>query len=188
MPNRVWILLPLLVFTWPRILHGLTLLPQENFDVEQFVGRWYEGGVVSDCPHYTRNKKASPGVVALDLKRSHHGNLTVTSAISRNGSCQQTSVQYASTETAGKFFYHVARLGVDVAAYVVHTDYDEYAMMGLLSTERTSQNKTTILKLYTRSLDVRLAVLEDFKALVQKHGMRDDSIIFNENRILNTCI
>nr|XP_057913672.1 protein AMBP-like isoform X2 [Doryrhamphus excisus] len=151
MPPTVWILSSLLVFTWPWILHGLALLPQENFDVEQFVGRWYEVAVVSDCPHYTSKKKANPGVVALDLKRSDHVNLTVTSATFRNGSCQQTSMQYATTETAGKFLYYVGRLGVDVGAYVVHTDYDGYAMMGLLSTERTSQNKTTIFKLYIGS-------------------------------------
>ncbi|XP_061822376.1 protein AMBP-like isoform X2 [Nerophis lumbriciformis] len=150
---------------------------------------WYEAAVVSDCPHYMRGKKGNPAIVALDLKRFGQASLTVTATAPRHGSCQQTSNQYASTDTAGSFFYHLARLGADVGVSVVHTDYDEYATMLLLSTERTSQNTTTIVKLYTRSLDVRPALLHDFKTLVQKQGMREDDIIFHEKTASNsTCL
>lgn len=42
-----------------------------------------------------------------------------------------------------------AGLGADVDSQVVRTNYDEYAMMLLLSTEKPSGNKTTIVKLYS---------------------------------------
>ncbi|XP_037122561.1 protein AMBP-like [Syngnathus acus] len=177
-------LLVLFVFDW--ILHGESrIVPQESFDLDQFMGKWYEVAVVSDCPHYMQKKKGNPVIVILDLKASQQGNVTVLATVPRNGSCHQTSTQYASTDTAGQFFYHVPRLGVDVDAYVVRTDYDQYAMLGLLSTEIASQNKTTIFKLYNRSLDVRQAVLDDFQTLVRTYGMRDD-IIVNENKVNET--
>ncbi|XP_077353779.1 protein AMBP-like [Festucalex cinctus] len=210
MTQGIWRFLFLLACD--RILHGESVIvPQENFNLDQFLGKWYEVAVVSDCPHYMQNKMGNPVVVALDLKSSQQGNVTVLAKTPRNGSCKQTSTHYASTDTAGQFFYHVPSkchhlchsnfpdiqaheahylpqgLSVDVDAYVVHTDYDQYAMMALLSTERASQNKTTIFKLYSRSLDVRHAALDDFKTLVRTHGMTDD-IIVNENKGSNhTC-
>ncbi|XP_061655988.1 protein AMBP-like [Phyllopteryx taeniolatus] len=150
------------------------------------MGKWYEVAVVSDCPHYMQNKQRNPVIVALDLKPSEQGNVTVMATAPRNGSCKHTSIQYALTDTAGQFFYHVSRFSVDVDAYVVHSDYDQYAMMVLLGTEKASKNKTTIFKLYNRSLDVRDAVLDDFKMLVRINGMGDD-IIIHENKGSNTC-
>lgn len=42
-----------------------------------------------------------------------------------------------------------AGFGVDVDSFVVHADYDEYAVMLLLSTEKLSGNKTTLVRLYS---------------------------------------
>ncbi|XP_040013999.1 protein AMBP-like isoform X2 [Xiphias gladius] len=168
-------------------------LTQENFDLGRFMGQWYEVAVVSTCPHYMQRKRGNPVIVALELQHvASQSNFTLTASTFRNGSCKRTSTNYNLTNTPGQFFYHVATglvhlpptgahrsvmqhiantflpagFGADVDSYVVHTNYEEYAMMLLLSTEKPSGNKTTIVKLYSRSVDVSPDVLDNFKTLV----------------------
>ncbi|KAM7369126.1 hypothetical protein PAMP_013420 [Pampus punctatissimus] len=168
----------LLVLQWAWTLQGVPVLleshihTQENFDLGQFMGKWYELAVVSTCPHYMQRKRGNPVIVALELKHfASQGNITVTATNFRNSSCKQTITDYSLTNTPGRFFHHVARFEADVDSYVVHTNYDEFAMMVLLSTERPSGTKTTTMKLYSRAMDVRDAVLDDFKTLVREQGM-----------------
>lgn len=171
------------------VLQTVTTLPemvtfaQDNFDLGRFMGQWYEVAAVSTCPHYMRRKRGNPVIVAVEL---HHvaseGNFTMTFATFRNGSCKQMSIDYVLTDIPGQFFYHVAWLGADVDSYVVHTNYTEYAVMLLLSTQKPSLNKTTIVKLYSRTMGVSPAVLDIFKTLVRKHGMSDDTIIMNQKK------
>ncbi|XP_069563109.1 protein AMBP-like [Brachyistius frenatus] len=156
-------------------------LTQKNFDLDQFMGKWYEVAVVSTCPYYMQRKRGNPVIVALELKPvASEGSFTMTASIIRNGSCEDTATHYNSTHTPGRFFHHVSRFGADVDSFVVHTNYDEYAMMLLLSTEKPSGNKTTSVKLYSRTVDVGPAVLDRFKTLVKQHGMSDEAIILNQ--------
>lgn len=88
---------------------------------------------------------------------------------------------YELTTTPGRFFYHVAKWGADVDAYVVHTNYNEYAIV-IMSKQKLSGNKTTSVKLYSRTMTVRNTVLDDFKRLVKDQGMSDANIIIKENK------
>ncbi|XP_030599065.1 protein AMBP-like [Archocentrus centrarchus] len=156
-------------------------LTQENFDLEQFMGKWYEVAVVSTCPHYMQRKRGNPVTVVLELKHvASEGNFTMTASALRNGLCTDTSTDYSLTNTPGRFFYHAARLGADVDAFVLHTNYDEYAVIFLLSTEKPSGNKTTIVKLYSRTVEASLAVMDHFKTLVRQRGMSEDAVIVNQ--------
>ncbi|XP_071322360.1 protein AMBP-like [Trachinotus anak] len=182
-------LVSLLVLGLAWALQGVHVLPethtpvQENFDLGQFMGQWYEVSVVSTCPHYMRRKRGNPVIVALELQHdASQSNFTMTATTFRNGSCKKTTTDYSLTNTPGRFFHHVARFGADVDSYVVHTNYDEYAFMRLLSTEQPSGNKTTIVKLYSRTMDVTPVVLDNFKTLVTQLGMSDGAIIMNHNK------
>ncbi|CAK6959325.1 protein AMBP-like isoform X2 [Scomber scombrus] len=178
-----------LVLQWAWTLKGIPVLPethilaQENFDLGQFMGKWYEVAVVSTCPYYMQRKRGNPVIVTLELKHvASQGNFTMTATNLRNGSCIQTSTVYSLTNTPGRFFHHVARFGADVDSFVVHTNYDEFAMMVLMGTERPLEIKTTTVKLYSRSMVVKDAVLDDFKTLARQQGMSDDTIINNQNK------
>ncbi|XP_036973470.1 protein AMBP-like [Acanthopagrus latus] len=158
-------------------------LTQENFDLGRFMGKWYEVAVVSSCPHYTRRKSADPVIVALDLQHvTSEGNFTMTATSFRNGTCKKTSTDYGLTSTPGRFFHHVARFGADVDSFVVHTNYSEYAMMLLHGIEKPSGIESITVKLYSRTMNVTAAVLDDFKTLVREHGMTSDAIIMNQNK------
>ncbi|KAM6975677.1 protein AMBP-like [Tautogolabrus adspersus] len=156
---------------------------QESFDVGRFMGRWYEVAVVSTCPHHMQHKRGNPAIVAMELQQiATTGNFTVTSTSFWNGSCKQTTTHYSVTDTPGRFFHHFARFGADVDSFVVQTNYDGFAMMLQLSTEKPSGNQTTKAKLYSRTLTVASTVLENFKTLVRHHGMSDDDIIINQSK------
>ncbi|XP_056289290.1 protein AMBP-like [Pseudoliparis swirei] len=158
-------------------------LTQDNFDLAQFMGHWYEVAVVSTCPYYMQRKRGNPFSVALELQHvASNGSFTMTTTSFRNGSCKQMSTDYALTSTPGRFFHHFARFEADVDSFVVHSNYVEYAMILLLSVEKPSGNKTTSLKLYSRTLSLTASVLEDFKRLVRQHGGSVDAIIMNQNK------
>ncbi|XP_041667514.1 protein AMBP-like isoform X2 [Cheilinus undulatus] len=162
---------------------GPLVVPQESFDVGQFMGRWYEVAVISTCPNFMQRKRGNPVIVAMELQQTtSEDSFTMTSTTFRNGSCKQTSTDYSLTNTPGGFFHHVARFGVDVDSFVVHTNYTDFAKMIQLSTEKPSGNKTTIAKLFSRTMNVDSAVLNDFKSLVRQHGMSDDDIIINQSK------
>ncbi|KAF3848942.1 hypothetical protein F7725_015439 [Dissostichus mawsoni] len=64
------------------------------------------------------------------------------------------------------------RVGADVDGYVVHTNYNEYAII-IMSKQKSGGDTSTSLKLFSRSMTVRDTVLEDFKTLVRDQGMSD---------------
>ncbi|XP_060929138.1 protein AMBP-like [Limanda limanda] len=158
-------------------------LPQEDFHLDQFMGRWFEVAVVSTCPYYMQRKRGNPVVLALQLQRvASQGNFTMTATSVRNGSCQQKSTVYHLTDTSGRFFHRNFRFDADVDSFVVETNYDEFALMFLLSTEKPSGNETTIIKLYSRTVDVTPAVRLNYKTLVRRHGLSDEAIIKNHKK------
>ncbi|KAM9734499.1 protein AMBP-like isoform 2-T2 [Menidia menidia] len=143
------------------------ILTQDGFDLERFMGRWYEVATISTCRFYMQRKEGNPVIVALELKHvTSEQNFTMASSTLRNGTCKETSTVYSLTDFPGQFFHHVARFGADVDSYVVHTNYDDYAMMLLLGTEKPSGIKTTTVKLYSRTEEMDSTVLNQFKNLV----------------------
>ncbi|RVE65676.1 hypothetical protein OJAV_G00118890 [Oryzias javanicus] len=183
MMQEVTRLMVLLVLGSTRTQQSPILL-QENFDLEKFMGGWFEVAVASTCPHYMQRKRENPLIVALKL---HHvpfwSNFTMTTNTLRNSSCIETSVHYFLTNTSGRFFHHVTRFGADIDSFVLHTDEDDgSAVMLQLSTEKPSGNKTRIIKLYSRTADVSPAVLHQFQALAMNYGMSEDAIIINQNK------
>uniref|UniRef100_A0A8C6SSY7 Lipocalin/cytosolic fatty-acid binding domain-containing protein n=1 Tax=Neogobius melanostomus TaxID=47308 RepID=A0A8C6SSY7_9GOBI len=184
-------------------------ITQDNFTLGQFLGRWFEVAVASTCPHFMQRKMRNSAIVVLDLQHSAPvGNITVTATSlstscdastvlqlwgllvplqcprrrNVNVSCKTTSTNYSLTETPGRFFYHVPKFDADVDVFVADTNYVEYALMVLVSTERSAGNETLIVKLYSRSRDASETIKENFKTLVRRQGINDKAIIFNWDR------
>nr|XP_046230205.1 protein AMBP-like isoform X2 [Scatophagus argus] len=177
----------LLVLGWTGTLQGLPVLPdplyttQENFNQAQFLGTWYDVAVASTCPHMQRHR-GDAAIGKLVLQQSTvEGKLKATRTALRHGTCKEMSVDYESTTTPGRYSYHIEKWRADVDAYVVHTNYNEYAIM-IMSKQKTSGQKSTSLKLYSRTKSVRATVLEDFKTLVREQGMADDTIIIKQDK------
>ncbi|XP_070780782.1 protein AMBP-like [Enoplosus armatus] len=186
MPKAV-ILVSLLVLWWTWTLEGLPVLSeplyptQENFDLAQFLGTWHDVAVASTCSHM-QNQRGDAAIGRLVLQRgTTEGKLKMTRRVLRHGTCKEMSGDYELTTTPGRFSYHIAKWGADVDAYVVHTNYNEYAIV-IMSKQKSSGDKSISIKLYSRTMSVRDTVLEDFKTLVRQEGMADESIIIKQDK------
>ncbi|XP_060752252.1 protein AMBP [Tachysurus vachellii] len=157
------------------------LQTQENFDLDRFLGKWYDVASASDCP-WRRKYKGVVSIGSLELQRSDSPkSLNMTRIMSRHGVCKKIIGNYVKTETPGRFYYHSVKWSADVDAYVVHTNYDEYALVVMFKQQRGG-NKTTSVKLYGRKKELRPTLVEDFKTLVAEQGMSADTISIRENK------
>ncbi|XP_068430577.1 protein AMBP-like [Clinocottus analis] len=185
--QEAMILVSLLVLGWSGTLQGVPVLPeplyptQENFDLAQFLGTWHDVAMASTCPDVQRRKgDAAIGTLVLQIGTTE-GQLKATRRMLRQGSCKEVTMDYELTTTPGRFSYHLKKWDADVDAYVVHTNYDEYAIV-MTSKEKTSGEKSTSIKLYSRTMAVRDTVLDDFKTLVRQQGMSDDTVIIKQDK------
>ncbi|KAM4719231.1 protein AMBP [Anableps anableps] len=181
------VLVSLLVLGWTWTLQGLPVLPdplystQENFDLSKFLGTWHEVVKASTCPYMQRHSgDLAIGKLVLQ-KGTTDRKLKMTRTVQRRGTCMERTGDYELTTTPGRFFYHIARWGADVDAYVVHTNYNEYAIM-IMSKQKSTGDKSISLKLYSRTRTVRPTVLEDFKTLARQQGMADDAIYIRKDK------
>uniref|UniRef100_A0A665X0Z7 Protein AMBP n=1 Tax=Echeneis naucrates TaxID=173247 RepID=A0A665X0Z7_ECHNA len=146
-----------------------------------FLGTWHDVAVATSCPHMQRHR-TDAAIGKLILQRgSSEDKLKMTRTVQRSGICREISGDYELTTTPGRFSYHVAKYASDVDAYVVHTNYNEYGIV-IMSMKRSSGQTSISLKLYSRTMEVRDTVLEDFKTLVKEQGMSDDTIIIKQNK------
>uniref|UniRef100_A0A3B5R3C4 Protein AMBP n=1 Tax=Xiphophorus maculatus TaxID=8083 RepID=A0A3B5R3C4_XIPMA len=180
-------LVSLLLLGWIGTVQGLPVLPdplystQENFDLSKFLGTWYDVAKASRSPYMQRySGERAIGKLVLQ-KGSTDEKLKMTRTVLRRGTCLEKTGDYEVTSTPGRFFYHVAKWGADVDAYVVHTNYNEYAIV-IMSKQKSSGDKSISLKLYSRTKSVRPTILEDFKTLAREQGMGDDAIYVRKDK------
>ncbi|XP_076025274.1 protein AMBP-like [Genypterus blacodes] len=187
--HRALSLVSVLVLGWVWTMQAVPVLtgPQyntaEDFDLGRFLGKWYEVAVVSTCPYYMQDQRRNPAIAALELQPGpSEREAKMTTTVLWDRICKQTFRQYGLTNTPGRFFYYFARFEADVDCFVVDTNYDEYAFIIQLSTERPSGLQSTTVKLHSRSMNVSASVLEDFKAVVIQQGMNKDTVIMKQNK------
>ncbi|XP_028273062.1 protein AMBP [Parambassis ranga] len=185
--QKAVVLVSLLVLGWTQTLHGVPVLTeplyttQENFDVTRMLGTWHDIAIATTCTHI-QNHRGDAAIGKLVLQRgTTQDKLKMTRTMLRRGTCKEISGDYELTTTPGRFFYHIAKWGADVDAYVVHTNYNEYAIL-IMSKQKSSGQKSISVKLYSRTRTVRATVLDDFKTLVRQQGMGDDTIIVKKDK------
>uniref|UniRef100_A0A8C9QVW6 Protein AMBP n=2 Tax=Scleropages formosus TaxID=113540 RepID=A0A8C9QVW6_SCLFO len=153
---------------------------QENFDLNQFMGKWYDVAAASNCP-WLKSYKGHITAGTLEVKPGESSDtISMTRTAIRHGTCKQMSMIYKLTETPGRLFYHNDKWAADIDTYVVHTNYDEYAIVAMTK-QKKGQNKTTTFKLYDRSAELRPTLMDEFTQLVKEQGMSDDDIVTLKN-------
>lgn len=181
--SRVLLCAMVLGWTWTLQAVPLATEPlyptQENFDLSQFLGTWYDLAVATKCTHM-QHRKGDAAIGKLELESGSGQKLRMTRTVLKQGSCMEISGEYDLTNTAGRFSYHVAKWNADVDAYVVHTNYNEYAIFIMHKMKQTGGSVSV--KLYSRTKDIRPTILEDFKNLARQQGISDDFIIIKQNK------
>ncbi|KAA0703785.1 Protein AMBP [Triplophysa tibetana] len=154
---------------------------QENFDVNRFMGKWFDIARASTFP-WLKRYKGEGAIGSLELKSSGSSDMiSMTRTSFRHDTCKSISREYQMTTTPGKFRYHVSKWNADVDVYVVDTNYDEYALV-VMYKQKSGGEEAGSVKLYGRTRELRPAFIEYFKALVAKQGMSEDSIFMNKNK------
>ncbi|XP_053421048.1 protein AMBP [Nycticebus coucang] len=148
---------------------------QENFDISRFYGKWYNVAIGSTCPWLKKIKDRLTTSTLVLGEGMTEAEISMTSTHWRKGVCEEISGAYEKTSTDGKFLYHKHKWNITMESYVVHTNYDEYA---ILLTKKLSRRHgpTMTAKLYGREPQLRESLLQDFRAFAQGVGIPDNSI------------
>ncbi|KFV08167.1 hypothetical protein N339_02590, partial [Pterocles gutturalis] len=153
---------------------------QENFEAEQMYGKWYDIAIGTTCKWMKNYKeKFSMGTLVLGPGPSTD-QISTASTRMRQGDCTHVTGEYQKTSTPGKYTYYNPKWDVSIQSYVLHTNYDEYAV--ILMKKKSSFGPTTTLKLYGRSPELREDLIEAFQQQALELGIPADSIFILANR------
>ncbi|XP_006890819.1 PREDICTED: protein AMBP [Elephantulus edwardii] len=172
--QRFGALLVLLLACWQVSANLDDIQVQENFNLSRIYGKWFNLAIASTCPWLKRiRNKLSISTLVLG-EGATESEISTTSTRWRKGFCEEISGAYEKTNTDGKFLYHKARWNVTMESYVVHTNYDEYA---ILVTKKFSRHGPSVTaKLYGRQRRVRDTLLLEFRNFAVNMGIPSDSI------------
>ncbi|XP_008048352.1 protein AMBP [Carlito syrichta] len=148
---------------------------QENFNVSRIYGKWYNLAIGSTCPWLKRIKDKMAVSTLVLGEGTTEAELSMTSTHWRRGVCEEILGAYEKTDTEGKFLYHKAKWDVTMESYVVHTNYDEYAIFLTKKFSRRHEPTITV-KLYGRELPLRESLLQDFREFALGVGIPEDSV------------
>nr|XP_025743858.1 protein AMBP isoform X1 [Callorhinus ursinus]XP_025743859.1 protein AMBP isoform X1 [Callorhinus ursinus]XP_025743860.1 protein AMBP isoform X1 [Callorhinus ursinus] len=154
---------------------------QENFNISRIYGKWFHVAMGSTCPWLKKfMDRMSMSTLVLG-EGATDGEISMTSTRWRRGTCEELSGAYEKTSTNGKFFYHNPKWNITMESYVVHTDYDEYA---IFLTKKFSRHHgpTITAKLYGRQPQLRESLLAEFRELALGVGIPEDSIFTLANK------
>ncbi|XP_014637406.1 PREDICTED: protein AMBP [Ceratotherium simum simum] len=154
---------------------------QENFDISRIYGKWFLVAMGSTCP-WLKKLKDRISISTLVLgEGATERELSTTSTRWRKGVCEEVSGTYEKTDTDGKFLYHKSKWNITIESYVVHTNYDEYAVC--VSKKFSRRHGPTITaKLYGREPQLRDSLLDEFRETALGMGIPRDSIFMMTDR------
>ncbi|XP_037654281.1 protein AMBP isoform X2 [Choloepus didactylus] len=153
---------------------------QENFDISRMYGKWFKVAIGSTCP-WLKKIKDRLAVSTLVLEEgATQAEISSTSTHWRKGVCVEKSGAYEKTSIDGKFRYHRSKWNATMESYVVHTNYDEYAIF--LIKKFSHHGPSTTAELYGRQPELRESLLEEFRGFALGVGIPKDSIFIMANR------
>ncbi|KAM6170023.1 protein AMBP [Rhynchocyon petersi] len=147
---------------------------QENFNLSRIYGKWFNVAIGSTC-RWLKKFQSKLSISTLVLQEgATDTEISATSTRWRKGFCEEISGTYEKTSTDGKFLYRKPRWNVTMESYVVHTNYDEYAIF--LTKKFSRHGPSTTAKLYGRQPELRESLLEEFREFALGVGIPSDSI------------
>ncbi|XP_067417693.1 complement component C8 gamma chain isoform X2 [Emydura macquarii macquarii] len=138
---------------------------QENFDLQQFAGKWFLVGVASKCD-YLREYNHQLEATTMVVSASEGTSLAVSTFRKLDGVCWEIKQQYRSTKAQGRFLLKGRGSSVDVV--VGETDYSSYAILYYQKLRKIS------IKLYGRKIRVSDAIVSKFEQRVTEMNMSED--------------
>uniref|UniRef100_UPI00398F2225 lipocalin-like n=1 Tax=Pristiophorus japonicus TaxID=55135 RepID=UPI00398F2225 len=147
---------------------------QSNFNINQFLGKWYIIGMASDARWFTTRKEKFQMSTIL-MKPAENDTVETILTKQKCGECYQIIFPYKKTEQEGRFKFHSDRWNNDQEVYVTRTNYDEYAVVHSILTK--GSEITTLVKLYGRGQELRQAIVERFRQYCLEQGLEKENIL-----------
>uniref|UniRef100_A0A8C6N0B5 Lipocalin 5 n=2 Tax=Mus spicilegus TaxID=10103 RepID=A0A8C6N0B5_MUSSI len=142
----------------------------KDFDVNKFLGFWYEIALASKMGAYgLAHKEEKMGAMVVELKENL---LALTTTYYNEGHCVLEKV--AATQVDGSAKYKVTRISGEKEVVVVATDYMTYTVIDITSLVAGTVHRA--MKLYSRSLDNNGEALNNFQKIALKHGFSETDI------------
>ncbi|XP_036033217.1 protein AMBP [Onychomys torridus] len=154
---------------------------QENFSESRIYGKWFNLAIGSTCPWLRKIKdKISMSTLVLQEGQTE-AEISVSSTRWRRGVCEEISWTYEKTDIDGKFLSYNPKWNTTLETYVVHTNYEEYAIF--FTKKFSSHHGPTITaKLYGREPQLRDSLLLEFREVALGVGIPENSITFLVDR------
>ncbi|XP_067868080.1 lipocalin-like [Heterodontus francisci] len=154
-------------------VHG-EIQVQNDFNLDQFLGKWYIIGMASDAQWFTTRKEKFKMSTIL-MKTPENDKVETVLTKLRRGKCLQIIFPYRRTGREGQFVFHSDRWNNDHEVYVTETNYGEYALIH--NTIIKGSDVTTLVKLYGRAQELRPELLERFRQYSLAQGLEDENIV-----------
>ncbi|XP_048469645.1 lipocalin-like [Rhincodon typus] len=162
-----------LALFWSAVVSG-EIQVQRDFNLDQFIGKWYIIGMASDAQWFT-TRKDKFSMSTILMKPAENDKVETVLTKTRRGRCLQIIFPYRMTGRKGQFFFHSDRWNNDHDVYVTETNYDEYALIH--NTITKGPEVTTLVKLYGRDQELRPELLEKFRQYSLAHGLEEQNIV-----------
>ncbi|CAH6788710.1 Lcn5 [Phodopus roborovskii] len=149
---------------------------QDDFDVNQFLGFWYEIAFAANTDEIGYRDDEKLGAMRVELEKDL---LAMTVTYFHHNVCVLKKIKAAKSDYPWRF--RITATGEnavpgDREMVIVHTDYKTYSIIYLSS--GVNETSSPVMRLYTRSLDDSEKQQTNFHLVAKEHGFIERDIHF----------
>ncbi|XP_060756567.1 complement component C8 gamma chain [Neoarius graeffei] len=142
------------------------IAPAQNVDISQLSGKWYLLSVASRCKYLLEHGMKVEGTyITLTPPVSPKAPIQVSTFTKLNYQCWEIKQKYETTGSLGRLLLRAKIPLKNTEILIVDTDYNSYAI--LLYKRRDKRT----LKLYGRSPEISLDIVDKFEAIATKQNL-----------------
>ncbi|XP_064420188.1 lipocalin-like [Latimeria chalumnae] len=147
---------------------------QKDFDINKVLGKWYFIGVASNAEWYKIQKDKMKMATAV-FTLTEDGTVDVKRTYKRLEECFQMHNIYRKMEEPAQFICASGCWGAEDEVSIVDTNYDEYLLIHIRSTNYIESN--IMVQLLGRTKELKTEIVEKFKQFAREQGLTPDTII-----------
>ncbi|XP_029468905.1 complement component C8 gamma chain-like isoform X2 [Rhinatrema bivittatum] len=103
---------------------------QENFNLNQFAGKWFLIGVASECDYLKENSYKLEGTtIVVSQVMTPQKKLPVSTFRKLDGICWEIKQEYQQDKVMGRFLLTAREYGNKLNMVVADTDYSSYSIL-----------------------------------------------------------
>nr|XP_033816095.1 complement component C8 gamma chain [Geotrypetes seraphini] len=146
---------------------------QDNFNLNQFAGKWFLIGVASECNYLKEyNFQLEGTTIVVSQALTPEKKLPISTFRKLDGICWEIKQEYNQDRMLGRFLLTARGYGRKLNMVVANTDYSSYAILYY------QKQKMVSIKLYARSNNVNDDIITKFENCVSELNINKDFIYY----------